>query len=76
MSPDFCPALDCRHPGRYTRGEAQSSVANTTKTPTDPLPDVQGFFVKGGVNVDRFGGAKIDQLAGIQRFAWDGWNGA
>ncbi len=32
--------------------------------------------VKGGVNVDRFGGAKIDQLAGIQRFAWDGWNGA
>ncbi len=33
-------------------------------------------IVKGGVNVDRFGGAKIDQLAGIQRFAWDGWNGA
>ena len=32
--------------------------------------------VKGGVNLDRFGGAKIDQLAGIQGFSWDGWNGA
>ncbi len=37
---------------------------------------LEDSLVKGGVNVDRFGGAKIDQLAGIQRFAWDGWNGA
>ncbi len=41
-----------------------------------PMASVPAVDVKGGVNVDRFGGAKIDQLAGIQRFAWDGWNGA
>jgi hypothetical protein len=41
------------------------------------LRDLQGGTpVKGGVNLDRFGGAKIDQLAGIQGFSWDGWNGA
>ena len=33
-------------------------------------------YVKGGVNLDHRGGAKIDQLAGNQRFSWDGWNGA
>jgi hypothetical protein len=32
--------------------------------------------VKGGVNLDRFGGAKIDHLGGSQWFSWDGWNGA
>ena len=51
----------------------------------DALADLGGLVqalretpppVKGGVNLDHFGGAKVDQLVKGQRFSWDGWNGA